>query len=311
MTDGEVFFLAILMLALCFAPYFIGEANKRSNNERIRDKVFSGNFIPADEFDREWVVKGFAGNYGSKYNDGPGCYIILMFDAPVNDGDYSDYINGYIGQSVNACARVHNHLNGKGNGDVYADRKNGKHLYVKIISCDRSELNSLERQLIASFDKNRLYNKNKGGGVKHGDIPDRTYSGSYVPKQQSAPKMTVQQKQEAGKKITEQYSEIARMKSLALEGDITSQYKLGVAYEHGIGVNKDDFEAAMWYKKAAEQNHASAMYQLAIMYMEGRGTYMDIDETKRLLKRLKERGDRKASDLLEYLESKENDRLWD
>ena len=40
----------------------------------------------------------------------------------------------------------------------------------------------------------------------------------------------------------------------------------GVRVEHadGEGVAKDEVEAAMWYRKAAEQGHATAQYNLCV-----------------------------------------------
>ena len=176
---GEFVPFLILMLLLLISPLAIGAIVKKRRNEKIKERVFSGSFIPAEQFEKDRLVRGFAGNYGSKYSDTSGCYIILIFDRPVTDGDYECYRNGYIGQSINVISRVHNHLTGKGNGDVYADMKIGKHVYVKIITCPVAELNSLEIRLIAAFDRNRLYNKSKGGGSKHGGVPDRQYYGKY------------------------------------------------------------------------------------------------------------------------------------
>ena len=177
--DGEFAAYLVLLMLLAIAPFVIGGVVKRYRNEEIKSRVFNGSFMSAEQFERDRMIKGFAGNYGSKYSDTSGCYIILIFDRPVTDGNYECYRNGYIGQSINVVSRVHNHLTGKGNGDVYADRKNGKYLYVKIITCPVAELNSLEVRLIEAFDWKRLYNKSRGGGTRHEGIPDRSYSGGY------------------------------------------------------------------------------------------------------------------------------------
>ncbi len=164
---GEFVFFIVLLFILSISPYVIGAIIRNSRNEEIREKVFSGSFMSADEFERNRMIKGFTGNYGSKYSDTSGCYSSLIFNNPVTDNNYECYANGYIGQSIHVISRVHNHLTGKGNGDVYADRKNGKFVYVKIMTCSIEELNKLEKDLIAAFDWNRLYNRSKGGGVKH------------------------------------------------------------------------------------------------------------------------------------------------
>ena len=38
-----------------------------------------------------------------------------------------------------------------------------------------------------------------------------------------------------------------------------------ICYHDGQGVAKDDVEAVKWYRKAAEQNHALAQYNLGVL----------------------------------------------
>ncbi len=42
------------------------------------------------------------------------------------------------------------------------------------------------------------------------------------------------------------------------QGDATGQYFLGFMYEAGLGVTKNEVEAAQWYRKAAEQGDKMA-----------------------------------------------------
>lgn len=70
--------------------------------------------------------------------DKPGCYIILIYKRrPLYHTvqKCKRYNEVYVGQSVNMYKRVYNHLTGHGNGDVYADVKYGKYVYVKFIAC--------------------------------------------------------------------------------------------------------------------------------------------------------------------------------
>jgi DNA-binding NarL/FixJ family response regulator len=51
----------------------------------------------------------------------------------------------------------------------------------------------------------------------------------------------------------------------AESGDAKAQFSLGMFYEHGqFGLQKDAFEAADWYRKAAEQGHAGAQLYLGV-----------------------------------------------
>ena len=43
-----------------------------------------------------------------------------------------------------------------------------------------------------------------------------------------------------------------------IKGNIFAQYNLGIMYQDGRGVTKDDAEAVKWYTLAAEQGHALA-----------------------------------------------------
>lgn len=51
---------------------------------------------------------------------------------------------------------------------------------------------------------------------------------------------------------------------------------LAIAYDEGQGVPKDEAQAVVWYRRAAEQGHASAQFSLGLMYAEGRGVAKDL-----------------------------------
>lgn len=44
---------------------------------------------------------------------------------------------------------------------------------------------------------------------------------------------------------------------------------LGMAYQSGIGVEKDEKEAVNWYRKAAEQGNVRAQFMLGMAYQNG------------------------------------------
>ncbi len=64
-------------------------------------------------------------------------------------------------------------------------------------------------------------------------------------------------------------------KALAERGNASAQYYLGIMYDYGRGVPKDDTEAAKWYCKAAEQGNRFAQLFLGIMYKFGTGVPQD------------------------------------
>ena len=49
----------------------------------------------------------------------------------------------------------------------------------------------------------------------------------------------------------------------AEQGHVSAQYNLGYMYHSGKGVTQDYGEAVKWYRKAAEQGEAEAQYSLA------------------------------------------------
>ena len=70
-------------------------------------------------------------------------------------------------------------------------------------------------------------------------------------------------------------ADLKRLRQEAARGDRQAQFSLGLAYETGEGVGRDDEMAATWYQKAAEQGHPQAQYHLGILYVDGRGRSQD------------------------------------
>ncbi len=58
---------------------------------------------------------------------------------------------------------------------------------------------------------------------------------------------------------------------LAEGGDAQAQYRLGMMYDFGQGVNKDPAESARWLRLAAVQGHADAQFALGMKYDVGIG----------------------------------------
>jgi hypothetical protein len=60
-----------------------------------------------------------------------------------------------------------------------------------------------------------------------------------------------------------------------LKNYAAAQTSLGVAYESGLGVPKDDAQAIYWYRNAAQQNNPEAQNNLGWMYQNGHGVSKD------------------------------------
>ena len=159
----------VLPYALPALIVFVGFSiiYKHTEQEKIKKGIYNGSFIYYKDFEKRWLSMSGAGRSGSrdgfKYKDYSGCYIITIYRHQVTNGNWKSYENVYVGQSHHIHQRVHNHFNGRGNGNVYADIQRGKWVYVSFVKCEEYEMNSKEIELIALFDATNSYNKTRGG----------------------------------------------------------------------------------------------------------------------------------------------------
>ena len=68
---------------------------------------------------------------------------------------------------------------------------------------------------------------------------------------------------------------LAELRGRAEKGDARAQFNLGLMYQNGQGVAKDEVEAVKWYRKAADQGNAFAQNNLGVMYANGLGVEED------------------------------------
>ena len=76
----------------------------------------------------------------------------------------------------------------------------------------------------------------------------------------------------------------------AKQGNAGAQYTLGVMYENGDGVPRDDVEAVKWYRKAAEQEFAEAQHNLGVAYRDGLGVPKNDAEAVKWYRKAAEQG---------------------
>jgi hypothetical protein len=74
-----------------------------------------------------------------------------------------------------------------------------------------------------------------------------------------------------------QAQDFAALKAKADAGDVAAQLEVARDYEAGHGVNADAYEAAAWYKKAAEHDNAEAQNSLGVKYRTGEGVPKDLE----------------------------------
>lgn len=81
-----------------------------------------------------------------------------------------------------------------------------------------------------------------------------------------------------------------RFRKPAEHGDLDAQNKLGVCYDFGLGVEKDEASAAKWYRRAAEQGFAKAQFNIAGSYWMGRGVDKNPTEAESWCRKAAEQG---------------------
>lgn len=69
----------------------------------------------------------------------------------------------------------------------------------------------------------------------------------------------------------------------AIAGDPEAQFALGLILARGEGTPKDEAKAKGWFEAAAAQGHVEAHYNLALMYMEGDIVKRDFKKAAQLL----------------------------
>lgn len=124
----------------------------------IQKRARQSRAIKSDDFLEQWDAY--------RQLDRPGCYIITIYKRRPNKRKVkrvTGYHEIYIGQSVNMHRRVFNHFTGHGNGDVYADVKYQRYVFVKFIPCTPELLNQYEKSLIQLYQATKSYNRTKGG----------------------------------------------------------------------------------------------------------------------------------------------------
>jgi len=67
----------------------------------------------------------------------------------------------------------------------------------------------------------------------------------------------------------------------AKQGNLESQYSLGMMYEKGLGIDKNIKRAVAWYLKAAKKGHINSQYQLGQLYVSGEGVRQDMNTAKK------------------------------
>lgn len=88
----------------------------------------------------------------------------------------------------------------------------------------------------------------------------------------------------------------------AAAADAEQQFRRAAAFERGLDGSPDYAEAVRWYREAAARGHRSALYNLGLMYAEGRGVRQNNGEAIIYFRQAAERGHAKAHFNVGYMQ---------
>jgi uncharacterized protein len=95
----------------------------------------------------------------------------------------------------------------------------------------------------------------------------------------------------AAENVDYQTLPLGNLQKIAEKGDSTAQFFMGVRFDRGEGgAQKDDKQAVVWYRKAAERGHADAQFNLGSMCYAGHGTPKDLKEAANWYRKAAEQG---------------------
>ncbi|HJU30537.1 MAG TPA: PDZ domain-containing protein, partial [Hyphomicrobiaceae bacterium] len=91
---------------------------------------------------------------------------------------------------------------------------------------------------------------------------------------------------------------VRTVRNLATDGNTGAMHRMGRLYAGGLGVPRDEAQAAGWYRKGADAGDAASEGALAVALLEGRGVAVDKQEGVRLLRSASAQGNPEAMGLL-------------
>ncbi|MBO4365619.1 MAG: hypothetical protein J5804_04925 [Eggerthellaceae bacterium] len=135
---------AITLFAIAAAIFISVKLRGVRNTKSARARILGGTWIPAQD-----LIAGCADENGEyRKFDGPGCYIILVFDHEVTNGDFGNYREAYVGKSDKAYEAACAQLADLGIEDSgQADQSENNHAYVQVRFYEEKHLGTREETI--------------------------------------------------------------------------------------------------------------------------------------------------------------------
>jgi len=90
--------------------------------------------------------------------------------------------------------------------------------------------------------------------------------------------------------------------------DSNAQFLMAEMYYNGLGVKEDFSEAAIWYRKAAEQGNCEAQFRTGHMYYHGLGVQKDRAEALKWFRKAAKNGHPRAREYRDRILTSERSR---
>lgn len=156
---------AITVFALAVAWAFLASHRKKTAGKSARARIFADPWIDAND-----LVESFVKDGSYPGEDGPGCFIILVFDHEVTDGDYEGYraIRIGSGRSVYeaACKKMAEILYDESQNAESAETAEAAeagegagaepHVYLQVRFYDKDVLGKRRRTLIELLNPEQM-----------------------------------------------------------------------------------------------------------------------------------------------------------
>jgi TPR repeat protein len=156
------------------------------------------------------------------------------------------------------------------------DTSLGYHQEIKKVSRERNEMKTYYFGLF--FNKGTLFEEQVRRIVRYLDEKSRKAM-VCVNKTTERFFKVLSALKESSEKIY-QIQDIGVLKKQAAKGEAEAQFRLGVCYDKGEGITRNNKQAVLLYEKAASQNHAYAQNNFGVCYEQGLGLEKNFEKAK-------------------------------
>ncbi len=148
MSEFNLVTFALTFFGIAAIGFLIVTVRRLRFTKSARTRLLEGSWVPVEDLEPM-----------DEDEEDHGCYIILEFDHPVTDGDFSTYRNAYVGKSDQA----HNHARARAeaiaaNEDAEGADVGDRHFYVQVRSYHKDDTFNMGRTIVKVLKAEREEN---------------------------------------------------------------------------------------------------------------------------------------------------------